>query len=235
MVRLAVNETTVTSFEYRTAYERRTTLGVMAALSRREQQQQALRRDVLDAALTQLDDGGPSAVNWRALARSVGVSPSTLYTYFESLDALHTELIVEIYGEMAAEVAAGVDPQAGPADRARQAMAGYRRFALRHPARFTLVFTDVLPGYVAPAGGPTIGAQTSVLLPLAQAMAELSGEQGDDIATWSAATRTRAIAAWSQLHGFVSLEANHHLDWLDDVDALFVSTCDRAVGVTSRV
>ena len=187
-------------------------LEVMAALSRREQQQQALRRDVLDAALAQLDEGGPSSVNWRALARSVGVSPSTLYTYFESLDALYTELIVEIYGEMAAEVATDVDVDAGPEDRARQAMAGYRRSARAgHPARFTLVFTDVLPGYVAPAGGPTIGARTSVMLPLAQALAELGGEPGDDIATWSAATRTRAIAAWSQLHGFVSLEANHHL------------------------
>jgi hypothetical protein len=38
--------------------------------------------------------------------------------------------------------------------------------------------------------------------------------------------RSRAIGAWSQLHGFVSLEANHHLDWLDDVDALFGSTCE---------
>ncbi len=201
----------------------------MSVLSRREQQQQALRRDVLDAALAQLDDGGPSAVNWRALARSVGVSPSTLYTYFESLDALYTELIVEIYAQMAAEVARGVDPGSSPAVRARAAMEGYRRFATRHSARFTLVFSDVLPGYAAPAGGPTIGAQTAVLLPMAEALAELSGEDGADIETWSPAMRARAIGAWSQLHGFVSLEANHHLDWLADVDALFEATCDSAL------
>lgn len=202
-------------------------------MTRREQQQQALRRDVLDAALTQLDEGGPSAVNWRALARSVGVSPSTLYTYFESLDALHTELIVEIYGQMAAEVARGVDAAAPAAERARQAMAGYRRFATTHPARFTLVFTDVLPGYVAPAGGPTIGAQVTVLLPLADAVAELTGEQGVDVEGWSGANRARAIGAWSQLHGFVCLEANHHLDWLQDVDALFEATCERALSSTT--
>jgi AcrR family transcriptional regulator len=195
-------------------------------MTRREQQQQALRRDVLDAALGQLDEGGPSAVNWRALARTVGVSPSTLYTYFESLDALLTELIVEIYAQMAVEVARDVDGDAPPTVRLRQAMAGYRRFATRHPARFTLVFTDVLPGYVAPAGGPTIGAQAAVLVPMAEALGELRGENGVDIDAWSAPNRARAIGAWSQLHGFVNLESNHHLDWLGDIDELFDATCD---------
>ena len=194
--------------------------------TRREQQQRALRRDVLDAALGQLDEGGPSAVNWRALARAVGVSPSTLYTYFDSLDALHTELIVEIYAQMAFEVSREVDVDAPPEVRARQAMAGYRRFATRHPARFTLVFTDVLPGYVAPPGGPTVGAQVGVMAPMIEALAELLGQESSDIGTWSPRMRARAIGAWSQLHGFVSLEANHHLDWLDDVDALFDSVCD---------
>ncbi len=190
---------------------------------------------MLDTALRQLDEGGPSAVNWRALARAVGVSPSTLYTYFENLDALHTELIVEIYSELADEVARGVDAGADPSVRVRQAMAGYRRFATRLPARFTLVFTDVLPGYAAPAGGPTIEAQSAVLRPMAAALAELAGEERSDIATWSAANRSRAIGAWSQLHGFVSLEANHHLDWLGDVDALFESTCDTVIAMTSGV
>jgi len=194
--------------------------------TRREQQQQALRRDVLDAALGQLDEGGPSAVNWRALARAVGVSPSTLYTYFDSLDALHTELIVEIYAQMASEVSREVDVDAPPEVRARQAMAGYRRFATRHPARFTLVFTDVLPGYVAPPGGPTVGAQVGVMTPMIEALADMLGQESSDIETWPPRMRARAIGAWSQLHGFVSLEANHHLDWLDDVDALFDSVCD---------
>jgi AcrR family transcriptional regulator len=202
-------------------------------MTRREQQQQALRRDVLDAALGQIDEGGPSAVNWRALARTVGVSPSTLYTYFDGLDALLTELIVEIYAQMAVEVARDVDGDAPPAVRLRQAMAGYRRFATRHPARFTLVFADVLPGYVAPAGGPTIGAQAAVLAPMADALAELRGENGVDIHAWSAPNRARAIGAWSQLHGFVNLESNHHLDWLGDIDELFDATCDSVLAAAS--
>jgi AcrR family transcriptional regulator len=200
----------------------------MSTLTRREQQQHALRRDVLDAALAQLDEGGPSALNWRALAREVAVSPSTLYTYFDSLDALCTELIVEIYRQMATEVARTVDPDAMPVDRLRDASAGYRRFAIEHPARFTLVFTDVLPGYVAPAGGPTVAAQLQVTTPLIDAVGELLELDGD-IESWPPESLRRALAAWSQLHGVVSLEANHHLDWLGDVDGLFASVCDQIV------
>ena len=195
----------------------------MPAMTRREHQQQALRRDVLDAALAQLDDGGSTAVNWRALARAVGVSPSTLYTYFESLDALYTALILDVYDQMAVEVRRTVDPGSSPAERIREAAIGYRRFATTFPSRFTLVFTDVLPGYAAPAGGPTIDAQVTVMAPLLDAVAAIVGQTGTAVETWTPAQRAWTVAAWSQLHGFVSLEVNHHLVWVDDLDAMFAS------------
>lgn len=206
----------------------------MTALTRRATQQQALRRDVLDAALAQLDAAGSSAVNWRALARSVGVSPSTLYTYFDSLDALYTALILEIYEQMAAEVRRDVDGHSPPAARLVDASLGYRRFAANYPSRFTLVFTDVLPGYVAPPGGPTIDAQVNVMAPLVDAIAELRGYERSDLEEWSPSDRYDAVAAWSQLHGFVSLEVNHHLVWIDDVDREFATLVEDLAARLSR-
>jgi AcrR family transcriptional regulator len=203
-----------------------------AAMSRRERQQIALRREVIETALAQLDEGGPTAINWRALARAAGVSPSSLYTYFESLDALYTAVILEIYDEMARAVRdeiAAVNHRPTSAKRFRAAAAGYRAYAKRHPARFTLVFTDVLPGYAAPAGGPTIDAQVRVVRPVLAAVAVSLGRNDDDVASWSAADRAALIGAWAQLHGFVTLEVNHHLVWLDDVDDLF----DRVVATIS--
>lgn len=200
--------------------------GVVQTMTRRQQQQATLRRDVLDAALAQLDEGGSTAVNWRGLARAVGVGPSTLYTYFESIDALHTALILEVYGQMAAEVRRGVDPDALAGERIAAAASGYRRFAAQYPSRFTLVFTDVLPGYSAPQGGPTIDAQVAVMEPLIDGVASLLGRTDTEVASWPAADRRQVIRAWAQLHGFISLEVNHHLVWLDDVDEIFVSIID---------
>ena len=194
-----------------------------ATMTRRQQQQATLRRDVLDAALTQLDEGGSAAVNWRGLARSVGVSPSTLYTYFESIDALYTALILDVYSQMETEVARTVEVNAAPVDRVVAASHGYRRFATTHPARFTLVFTDVLPGYAAPPGGPTVDAQVAVMAPLISGVNALLGEDESEFESMSLSRRRLLIGAWARLHGFVSLEVNHHLDWVGDLDEMFSS------------
>jgi AcrR family transcriptional regulator len=214
-------------FELRTLLDirrRRRYAGGMQTMTRRQQQQVTLRRDVLDAALAQLDDGGSAAVNWRGLARAVGVSPSTLYTYFESIDALYTALILDVYSQMQAEVARGVDPTAAPADRVMAASRGYRRFATTYPARFTLVFTDVLPGYAAPPGGPTVDAQVAVMAPLIDGVTALLGADGIDFEALPTEQRQLLIASWARLHGFVSLEVNHHLDWSGDLDEMFAAT-----------
>jgi len=192
-------------------------------MTRRQQQQATLRRDVLDAALTQLDEGGSAAVNWRGLARSVGVSPSTLYTYFESIDALYTALILDVYSQMETEVARDVEANAAAVDRVVAASHGYRRFATTHPARFTLVFTDVLPGYAAPPGGPTVDAQVAVMAPLIGGVNALLGEDESEFESMSLPRRRLLIGAWARLHGFVSLEVNHHLDWAGDLDEMFSS------------
>lgn len=193
-------------------------------MTRRQQQQATLRRDVLDAALAQLDEGGTAAVNWRGLARSVGVSPSTLYTYFDSIDALSTALILDVYSQMETEVARDVDANAAPVDRVVAACHGYRRFATNYPARFTLVFTDVLPGYAAPPGGPTVDAQVAVMAPLIDGVTAMLGEDEREFESLSLPRRRQLIGAWARLHGFVSLEVNHHLDWVGDLDEMFSST-----------
>ncbi|HSL56206.1 MAG TPA: TetR/AcrR family transcriptional regulator [Acidimicrobiales bacterium] len=198
--------------------------------SRRSEQREALRADVIDVARRQLEEGGPTAVSWRAIAREVGVSPSTLYTYFASLDELYTAMIVDAYHSLAdavatAVAAAGPDPTA----RVRAGVGGYRDWALAHRSRFNLVFTDMIPGYAAPAGGPTVAAQTAVLAPLGAAFAELRGHPDGDIRTWPDPDRHAALALWGQLHGLVSLEVNHHLDWTGEADQLFRAAMADAV------
>ena len=100
----------------------------------------------------------------------------------------------------------------------------YRRWGLDHPNELNLVFTDQLPGYAAPEGGPTIDAQVEVFRPLTNAVAELvtSGASGLD-----ESDEARA-GVWAAFHGFVLLEANHHLVWLDDPGAAYETAVRRA-------
>ena len=95
----------------------------------------------------------------------------------------------------------------------------YRAWAIANPQQFNLVFFDQIPGYAAPPGGPTVDAQTDVLVALAGPYAEAVGVEldvlrsaGDDLDGF--------LSWWGGFHGLVALEVNHHLDWVD-AEAVF--------------
>ncbi|MBL8776291.1 MAG: TetR/AcrR family transcriptional regulator [Acidimicrobiales bacterium] len=197
---------------------------------RRAQQRRQLLADIEAAARRLLDEGGAANVSMRAIAREVGIGPASLYTYFDGLDAVLTMLLLASYGRLAeATSAAAAHFADDPAiDRALAVTLAYRRWGLDHPNELNLVFTDQLPGYAAPEGGPTIDAQVEVFRPLTDAVAELSSapkSQVDD------SDEARA-GVWAAFHGFVLLEANHHLVWLDDPGAAYERAVRRAFAAT---
>jgi AcrR family transcriptional regulator len=152
----------------------------------------------------------------RAIARAVGMGPASLYTYFESLDDVYTTLLLSSYGRLAEATASAVSAfaTAPPEDRVLVGILAYRRWALAHPNEFNLIFSDQIPGYAAPPGGPTIAAQVAVFQPILDAFAELRDEA-------EPLRLHRSALVWAAFHGAVALEVNNHLDWVDDTAALY--------------
>lgn len=161
----------------------------------------------------------------RAIARGVGLGPASLYTYFDSLDDVFTMLLLSSYKRLASAMAAAVEAFADgpPADRALAGILAHRRWALDHPNEFNLLFTDMLPGYAAPPGGPTVDAQIEVFQPIVEALSELG--RTDPTLT----SEQAAMVVWSSFHGAVTLEVNHHLDWIDDTAAHHETAVRRAL------
>jgi len=180
--------------------------------TRRERQRRELVDELCAEASRQLAAGGAASISWRGLARAVGMSPASLYTYFDGLDSLFTELIVRNFAALADATRAGVDRYDDPGDQLLGGIHAYRRWALAHPAEFNLVFTDQLPGFAAEPEGPTVAAQTAIFQPLIEVLRTIDGMELDapsQIAT------SPILGVWGVFHGLVSLEVNHHLDWLD--------------------
>ena len=190
-----------------------------AGEGRRAKQRRELLGAIDHEARRLLIEGGPANVSIRAIARAVGIGAASLYTYFDSLDEVFTSLLLSSYGRLAAATAAAVDhfADASPADRALAGILALRRWALDHRHEFNLIFSDQLPGYSAPPGGPTVDAQVAVFRPITDAIAAVS--------MGAARSRDRlgrdeaGLVVWSTFHGAVSLEVNHHLDWLPDAAA----------------
>jgi AcrR family transcriptional regulator len=192
----------------------KSSVGSVPNESRRDRQRRELKRDIIAEASRRLENGGPSAVTLRGIAREVGVSAPALYTYFPSLSELFTELIVQSYRSLEAGITGALDASAGSVLEQRL-VAGpiaYRAWAITHPRQFNLAFFDQIVDYAAPPDGPTVSAQTDVLKPIAAQYAEArgctlaeleaDGELLDDFLGW-----------WGAFHGIVALEVNHHLDW----------------------
>lgn len=205
--------------------------------TRRQRLRRELTGDVISSARQQLAEGGPAGVTWRGIARSVGVNPASLYTYFDSLDDVFTAVILNSFERLGEAIQAASSELASepPLDRLIRLAQTYRRWAIDHPAEFNLIFTDQIPGYAAPPDGPTVAAQTTIFGPLATALAEylevdIASIAGPEISTGpDADVLAVPVGLWATMHGLVMLEINNHLPFLDSHEENFTQILRRAV------
>ncbi|MGW5180556.1 TetR/AcrR family transcriptional regulator [Streptomyces sp. NPDC004082] len=124
------------------------------------------RAEIKDIALRQVAEGGTAAVALTRIAKEVGLSGPALYRYFDSRDALLSDLIRDAYADLAAAVtaAAGDLPPDAPArERVRALAAGCRGWAVAQPHRYLLIQGTPVPGYSAPPD--TLESARAVLAP----------------------------------------------------------------------
>lgn len=155
-----------------------------------------LRQALLYAARELLDKGGVEAVTVRAVAREAGVAHSAPANHFKDRAALLAALAASIFEELAVEIEKAPGMSSGPLRARLHAMAEVIiRYALQYPHRYRLLWR-----------GGNFGSDRSP--------AEIAGTvlyDGVKAILGAARSRTRAsidsqvIAAWSLIHGYVSL------------------------------
>ncbi len=196
--------------------------------------------EIKAAALGLLADGGPEALSLRAVAREVGVSVQALYHYFDSRDALLTDLVTDAFTALGDAVREGGAAGSTRAERLHGAAFAYRRWALEHRPAFLLALGAPVPGYAAPEGGPTTQAasrmgeafqevvfdgwtpQELLAVPCRGERASAPAQEGPKGLPPGA--QQLFVIGWATLHGFVMLEAHGHLVWTgDDGDATFLA------------
>jgi AcrR family transcriptional regulator len=186
-----------------------------------------VRDEIKDVALSQLAQGGVSAVSINAIARTLGVTGPGLYRYFRNRGALLTELVVDAYRDLEAAVA-GAPDLAAFATR-------FRAWAHEQPSRYRLLFAappegeDELPEAIVDASVALMRTLVPLLPAAAPAPpADLRSElerwaQGRDLDV-APAVGLRAIVVWARLHGFVSLEIEGNFASMGlDADKLFAA------------
>lgn len=230
--------------------------------TRRERARAATVGQILEAARAQLRETGAAQLSLRAVAGALGMSPAGLYRYYDSREALLTALIAEAFDALADAVEQGRDSAAAGsastddagrdsapadgasadgaapdhADRLLAGLLAFRDWSVSHPQEFGLLYGDPIPGYAAPAGGPTSIASrrvgVAVLTPLVLAWragrvrvpaSAATGAEPDPVTrAWAATLDPRmppeaaavVMGVWTRVHGLVVLEVFGHLRWL---------------------
>jgi AcrR family transcriptional regulator len=204
---------------------------------------QNLIEEIKDVARGQIDENGPNGVSLRAVAREVGVSPATLYTYFDSLDALVLAVVTDHFDDLADAVTTAVEavPPNDLGGRLYAGISAYRRWALERPGAFSLLFFRTGEDIYCEPGGPVLTASLRVFVPMLAVLVEgwASGAiapapPGPPVDTTSLVDTfglditpdqlREACGLWALFHGLVALELGGHVtgEWLDP-DQLFDS------------
>jgi AcrR family transcriptional regulator len=178
------------------------------------------------------------------------LAPSALYRYFDGRDALLSALIMAAYESLATEAERAADRaeklEVTDAQRWLQVPLAARRWALRNPHEWGLIFGTPVPGYEAPEDTVEPYARTASALvrPLVEAAAagRLRVERPDGVVSdrlreavapvaaglftdMSDAKVVLAVQAWSTLVGVISLEVfGHWRNTILDPEAFFEAT-----------
>jgi len=151
---------------------------------------------LLGAAETVLDREGAKGVTVRAVAREADVAPMGVYNRFDNKEGLLAALAMRALDELGTAIDVPTDIE--PVERFRRACHGYREFAIRHPARYALIFTGGSPledtsSLVAARGRAVFGVLVELVRGLTSGGAAADPVEG-------------AQAVWSAVHGAVTIE-----------------------------
>lgn len=201
-------------------------------------------------AFSHLDEGGVEAVNLRAVARDLGISPSALYRYIPDRDGLLTALIAASYTQLADAVDSKLGTLADDAkavDGCRVLAAAMRRWALGHPQRWALIYGSPVVNFHAPAeatgaAGTRVIARLGELLQDARPqtlagrrsevlMEDLDAIERDEVSGLELDAVELGLELWVKLIGMISAEVFGYFGerTLRDPEEFFLRSVDRAL------
>jgi AcrR family transcriptional regulator len=166
---------------------------------------------VLEAALDLVNEEGPEGLTVRALARSAGVAPMSIYNHFGDKNGVIDAIIIDGFNILASMAQTTLSD---PRENLVAGASAYRDFALQHRAHYRAMFLHHFVGYtpspdtthVALRGFEILAGQVQAC----QARGVFVGRSDADVAQ----------LLWAAVHGYVSLEILG-INFASDRDVVF--------------
>ena len=114
---------------------------------RRAERHAATRAEILDAAWEQVRANGLAALSLRDLARSIGMKPPSLYSYFDSKNAIYDAMYAQGVQQFVDEQKASMSLPEDPLEALKAAVHFFVEFCAADFARYQLLFQRTIPGF----------------------------------------------------------------------------------------
>ncbi len=168
---------------------------------RREQEKEALRRTILDAAGALFLEHGYEGLSMRQIAERIGYSATTIYRYYEDKDDLLFAIVQEGFLRFGRALAKAAQSSADPRERLAALGHAYIEFGLKNQVYYRLMFMQrfdlIFEGRPEREEAPMIDSFGVVRQAVEQAMQAGVLKKGDPEAT--------ATVIWAVVHGITSL------------------------------
>ena len=115
---------------------------------RRRRHRDAVIEDILTIARQMMRKDGVAALSFNAIARTLGIQPPSLYTYFDSKNAIYDELFRRGFIEFGRWMDERPHQDGPLRDNLQSAMQTYMRFAQENPDLYQLMFQRPVPNFV---------------------------------------------------------------------------------------
>jgi len=112
----------------------------MGVKERRARQKEELRQEILEAARELFAKEGYQAVSMRRIAEKIDYTPTTIYLYFPSKDALLHSICEETFSRLVEEFQRIASRFPDPLERLRASGRAYIEFGLKHPNHYRATF-----------------------------------------------------------------------------------------------
>lgn len=114
---------------------------------RRAERHAATKSEILDSAWEQVRANGLAALSLRDLARSVGMQPPSLYSYFDSKTAIYDAMYAQGAQQFVEEQQASMPVPDDPLEALKAMVHSFVEFCAADFARYQLLFQRTIPGF----------------------------------------------------------------------------------------
>jgi AcrR family transcriptional regulator len=112
----------------------------MGVTERRQREKEAVRNQILTAAMDLFVEEGFENLSMRKIAERIEYAPSTIYLYFQDKEELFSTIVLEVFQELTERISALQALHLPPLQSLERGMRIYIEFGLRHPHHYRLTF-----------------------------------------------------------------------------------------------